>query len=80
MKLTFNSLIMAFICAAIIVAFIAVGIVLLVICTAWIVPVVAGIYLHPAWALLDIPILVVYAICLTKMQAPHERPEQIQEA
>lgn len=80
LKLTFNSLVMAVVVAAILLAFSVVGIMLLVICTAWIAPIVAGILWHPSWMLLDIPILAVYAVCLIKMQVPHDQSEQIQEA
>ena len=69
LKLTINALILLFFGAAIILALIVIGIILLLICTAWLVPIWAGIFIHPAWMLCDIPIISIYIYCLTKLKA-----------
>jgi len=69
LKLTFNTLILLFFGAAIILALIIIGLVLLLICTAWLIPIWAGVFVHPAWMLCDIPILAIYVYCFTKLKA-----------
>ena len=69
LELTINALILLFFGTAVILALIVIGIVMLLICTAWLIPIWAGIFIHPAWMLCDIPILAIYVYFLTKLKA-----------